>query len=130
MPVFFFARRIVLLFIILVTKDYLWIQLASLNFMTLSSVMFTLWYLPYETKQANYSEVFNDCTHLLLIYCLFCFTDFVGEAETREDVGFVFIGIDLANLAINLMIMIGISIIKAKLYCKRRLAMKKMKIGV
>ena len=82
--------------------------------MALGSMIFTLWYMPFETKEANLFEIFNDCTQLVLIYGLFCFTDFVKEPETREEVGSAYIGVSLGNMTIHLLFMFGHALIGIK----------------
>ena len=76
-PALFFVKRIIMVLILIFAKDYLWVQVALLNFMALSSMMITVWYLPYDSKKANFFEAFNDCTMLVLTYHAWCFTDFV-----------------------------------------------------
>ena len=76
-PALFFVKRIVMVLILIFAKDYLWVQVGLLNFMALSSMMITVWYLPYDSKKANFFEAFNDCTMLVITYHAWCFTDFV-----------------------------------------------------
>mgnify|MGYP007004933791 CR=1 FL=1 len=91
-----------LICIILFAKDNIWFQISSINFITLGSIMFTLWFKPQESKEATYYEVFNDITLLLVTYHMWCFTDIVPEAETRYGLGKSFIGICLGNILVHL----------------------------
>ena len=43
-------------------------------------------------------EIFDETMILLFIYILLTFTDLVIEAETRSDIGFVYIGIFVLSL--------------------------------
>ena len=83
-PIFFFAKRLCLVLILLGAGSYLWVQIAMLNSMALTSIMYIMWFMPFENKSMNYIEVMNEVTLLLLTYSLWCFTDFVQEAETRH----------------------------------------------
>ena len=119
-PVLFFMRRILFVFIALVMREYFWVQLASINFVALGAVIFIMWARPLETRQANISETFNDCTLLVITYHLWCFTDIIPKPETRNYLGFTFIGTSLGNIVIHLISMLLSSLARAKLECKRR----------
>ena len=74
-------------------------------------------------------ETFNECTLLALTYLLMCFTDFVPAAETRSDLGLVYIAISLSNMAVHLAFLVAASILLAKAACKtRKLKKQKEKI--
>ena len=76
--------------------------------------------MPLESRQANLFEFFNDCTLLVLTYHLWCFTDIVGEAETRYLLGFCFIGASLGNIVVHLSFMIAYTIGQTRLFFKKR----------
>ena len=118
-PISFFAKRLIIASILVTGNKFLWIQVALLNFTALASIGITLWYMPLESFQANVFEVFNDCTLLSLTYLLWCFTDIVGEPETRHELGYVFIAVSLGNIAVHMIFLIYESIYRAKLSCKR-----------
>ena len=82
-PILFFTKRLVFVSFLIVANEYLWVQVATLNFLALASIIYVLWFRPMESRQANLIEVFNDYTLLLLTYLLWCFTDIIGEPETR-----------------------------------------------
>ena len=82
-PIFYFTKRLIFTLILIVTKDYLWVQVFTMTFMTLSSASYILYYKPLDSPKANMIEVFNDCTVLTLIYLILCFTDIVEKPETR-----------------------------------------------
>ena len=68
---------------------------------------------------ANIVETINDWTLLALTYMLWCFTDMVGEPETRYDIGYAYIIMSLANIVLQLITMIYESSMRVKLSCKR-----------
>ena len=119
-PVFFFTKRLIFVSILVLASEYLWVQVAALNFTALATVSFTLWYMPLESRQANLFDFFNDSTLLVLTYHLWCFTDIVGEAETRYLLGFWFIGASLGNIAVHLSFMIAYTISVMKQSCRKR----------
>ena len=51
-------------------------------------------------------QVFNDCTLLLLTYTLWGFMDAIDDPELAYEIGFVFIAIDLANIAVHFYLML------------------------
>ena len=84
LPTLFFAKRLLFASLLVGESEFLWVQIALLNFSTLASLMYVLWYMPLESTRANLFEVFNDVTLLLLTYLLWCFTDLIAEPETRN----------------------------------------------
>ena len=104
-PVIFFLRRILFVTIVIVVRNIFWVQVASLNFMALGIIIFVMWSRPLETKQLNFFETFNECTLLVMTYHLWCFSDFIKEPETRNQLGFVFISVSLGNIAVHLITM-------------------------
>ena len=123
----FFFKRFAFIVIILVLKDYLWFQIMAINCLTLGTVIFTLWYWPLETKQANLFEVFNDVALLLMTYHMWCFTDIVPEPETRHMLGFSFIAVSMMNILVHLVTMLLESGIKMRQTC-RKCFIKKQKM--
>ena len=58
----------------------------------------------YVEKSRNVISNINEVIILLTIYHLFCFTDFVPEAETRASfVGLTLVGLSFINLGVNLL---------------------------
>ena len=127
LPILFFTKRLVFISFLIVANDYLWFQIATLNFLALLSIIYMLWFKPMESLQANLIEVFNDYTLLVLTYFLWCFTDIVGEAETRYELGYIFIAVVLGNVACHLLLMVKSSLIDFKIRCQRCRARKKAK---
>ena len=118
LPVIFFLKRLAFVLVLVLAREYLWVQVALLNFTALTTATFTLWYMPMQSKMANLFEFFNDCTLLLLTYHLWCFTDIVGEPETRYELGYVFTGVSLGNVSVHLVTMLLETFIRAKLALK------------
>ena len=80
-----------------------------------------MWYRPFaEENSLNYIETFNEATILALTYFLFCFTDFVPEAETRYKLGFYYIATSFVNIAVHMFLMLRSSFVKARLSCRKR----------
>ena len=106
LPVFFFVKRLILIAILIFASHCIWVQIALLNSMALATIIFTLWYMPWESRQDNYLEAFNEATILLLTYHLWSFANIVREPETLYDIGYVFVGATLANILVHLVLMV------------------------
>ena len=118
-PIFFFAKRLCLVLILLGAGLSPWYQIAMLNSMAVASIIYVMWFMPFENKSMNYIEVMNEVTLLLLTYTLWCFTDFVPEAETRHLLGFVFIATSQGNVIVHLTLMVCETMKRVELGCKR-----------
>ena len=102
-------------------------QLAVQNFVSLLIVIYLQWYMPFESHFMNNIETFNELTALVLTYFLFCFTDFVPEPETRNDLGAYYNYVSFANIGVHISTMLYDSFQKIKLSCKRRYYARKAK---
>ena len=76
----------------------------------LTMIIFLQWSQPLESRFSNNLETFNECTTILILYTVLCFSDFVDSSLTRSKVGLVFVGIisfnvlvHILNLAVGLM---------------------------
>ena len=105
-PVYFFMKRLILIAILIFASDCIWVQIALLNSMALATIIFTLWYMPWESRRDNYLEAFNEFTVLLLTYHLWSFANIVREPETIYDIGYVFIGVTLGNMFVHFVLMV------------------------
>ena len=123
----FFAKRLLIASLLITENDFLWVNVAALNFIALGSNIFHLWYMPLDSRKANLLEVFNDCTLLMLTYLLWCFTDIVGEPETREQLGYVFISVSLGNIAVHILMMLCETGFRVKLSYKKCMNKRKAK---
>ena len=71
----------------------------------ITMIIYLQWWRPLDSEFANRMEKMNEVTLLLLAYILFCFSDFVPDADMRANLGFWYIGTSLANIAIHLLFM-------------------------
>lgn len=61
-----------------------------------------------ERGYLNFLEIFNELTYLSTLYCLVHFNIYVPEAETRYTIGWIFIGIILFNILVNILVLLGV----------------------
>ena len=59
-----------------------------------------------ETKLLNTMETFNECTIMVLLYLIQCFTGFVPSSDTRSDLGLVYISVNLGSILLHFIIML------------------------
>ena len=76
-------------------------------------------------KSLNQAEFINESVLLLIMYCTFVFCDFLDDAKTKFQLGYVFSGIILTHLAVNIFFIFRRSIRAAKRKMKLRSAFKK-----
>ena len=69
-------------------------------------IIYLMLYKPMQSPFTNRMEVFNECTCIVLMYHIMCFSDFVPEASTRSGLGIGFITIIFSNVAVHLFFMI------------------------
>ena len=82
-------------------------------------VIYLMWHKPLESPFAVRMEVMNECTIIVLTYGHLCFTDFVPEEEIRSEIGWVYIGVTIANILVHLTFLLLTSCHKMKIVCKR-----------
>ena len=120
LPIMFFLRRAIFIASVLLIQDFTWGQLTVQIYLSLFMCFLLQWFLLQESRFANNMETFNEVTMILLAYLLFCFTDIVPKSETRSNIGLIYIGISLGNIAVHLFFMLGTSFLAIKVKCKRR----------
>ena len=69
---------------------------------TLAVLMLLGWVKPMLDRFFNNLEFYNNCSVMLLAYCLLCETDFVPGPSTRFYIGLVMVILTFQNLFVNL----------------------------
>ena len=106
MPIVFFSKRLIFASMIITANGVIWVQVNIICQLALLSTGLTLWFKPYKSRKANILEAFNDCTLLSLTYFMWCFTDMGPNVETQHELGYIFIGVTMANIAVHLTVML------------------------
>ena len=70
-------------------------------------LVFIGWHRPLQSNFANNMEILNEMTILFALYLVMCYTDFVGEPETRNICGWAFIGVISIFLSIHIIFLFG-----------------------
>ena len=125
----FFMRRVAFVLSALLMREFLLGQLAMLSYTSITMCFLLQWFKPLESRFANNIETFNEVTVLALVCLLFCFSDFMTDAEIRSDIGIVYICISLGNIAVHLLVLMKGQSHAILRSCKRRcLRMKARKL--
>ena len=83
-------------------------------------MMLIQWYRPYESRFANWIETFNECSFLMLVYLVICFTDFVPDPRVRSNLGLLFIGQNCGMMLVHIVIIVSQSLHALKITVKKR----------
>ena len=82
-------------------------------------VIYLVGYKPMESPLANIIEIMNECTMIILLYGLMCFTDFLPNPDTRSMIGLVYIGVFITNVLVHIIKLLLQTCYKMKLGCKK-----------
>ena len=92
-PLFFFARRTLLVIAVVAMVDYPTFQIMFFIFPTMVQMVNLGEVEPLSTRKANRMELYNSWSILNIMYCLLCLTMFVPDANARYQVGFAMIAL-------------------------------------
>jgi hypothetical protein len=101
---FFVTRRLALVFIAIILENYPSAQVMSFILLSELSIMYLIYFKPYEDPFTNNNEIFNEACVLLSSYQLFVFTDYVSDANIKKYTGYLMIGTILLNFGTNILI--------------------------
>ena len=118
-------RRLFIAFSTIFGNKYLIIDIYIDFFSTLYVIKFFFDHSPMSSSLLNGSELFNDCSLLLITYSMFLFTDFIPDVELRYSLGMYFIYIIGIVFAINVsMVFYDMFMAVVKEYRKKKHAKK------
>ena len=105
-PMIFLYRRLIYVYSALLLSKYLIAQIA-IQILIIQFYLAILHLLrPIESKADLWKQTLDECTYLLLIYILLCFTCFIDDFETKNKLGYVYTSIMFTNIGIHLILMI------------------------
>lgn len=118
-PVIFMVRRLVLALNITFLKFNL---VAQVLFAVHASLVMLCWLLinkPFDTRWKNWLECMNEFIILMMSYFGFLFSDFVASPIARYSFGYLYIGIILFGLVVNVVAMITSAVVNMVRYCRK-----------
>ena len=119
MPIMYFIRRIIFAVTVVYWQTFFWGMIACQFAISTTMMIFLQWSEPLESKFATNMETFNEFTTLNVLYLVMCFSDFVGDAITRNKMGFVFIGILSFNVLVHMVNLVVRTILQFRLRIRR-----------
>ena len=106
LPISFLGRRAIFIFSVIVSPEFLWMQLFAQFCISVAMVIYLVWWKPLNSHFANIMETFNEITCIVLMYHLQLFSDFVPSAETRSKLGTSFLIVFILNVSVHLFFML------------------------
>jgi len=103
-PYWFLFRRFLMGLVVVVLRNYLCFQIFLKGISIVASVVIS-GYVPFETTHKRKVEFFNEIIVMMVMYCIFCFSDFVPDPQARSSIGFVCCSIVSLHLLSNLYLM-------------------------
>lgn len=79
---------------------------------------------PFDSPFSTKMEIFNECTNILLIYHMMCFTDFVADPNRRYVIGYAVIVVVIGNIATHFFFLIRSTVRTVKMKLSKRKYMK------
>ena len=126
-PALLFGRRICLTLGVLLIREFLWAQIATIFLFSTAMVIYLLhtrhFKNPFDTKM----EVFNESTLVMLSYGLMMFTGFVEDAKLRYNIGWYYLTGSLGNITVHLSFLIRESSKPIKRSARKKLYIRKRK---
>ena len=104
---FFTFRRCLFVISILFLSNFPLLQIVFFQVCNLVSLMYLCYFLPKANKKLNCIEIFNELTVWVASLTLPLYTNFIGNANLRYNLGWVFIGLFLMNLSSNGLYLVG-----------------------
>lgn len=109
----FVSRRLLLIMVAIMLQDHPTFQVMIYILASELSLMYIVYFKPYDSLATNYNEIFNEACVLLFSYQLFIFTDFVSSIEVKAKMGYLMIFTILMNFGVNILIQLihGLSLL-------------------
>ena len=100
--VFYYIRRLVLSISIVFLGQQLVIQFFFFIFTAITSIILVGFIKPYVHRRDNNEELVNEVICIFIMYHIFCFTDWLPNANVKYNLGFSCLFWNGLNLATNL----------------------------
>ena len=69
---------------------------------------------PYQEKRHNQQEINNEIATIFIMYHIFCFTDWVSDADVKYNLGFSCLFFNFASLGYNIVMLLGFQFIDVR----------------
>ena len=108
---YYYIRRLLLAATAVMLSHVLVVQLLIFKLSAISHLILIGYTHPFALKRHNYSEMMNEVSTLLIMYHIFCFTDWIPDPALQYNIGFSCLVFNFANLGLNLIQLIVCTLI-------------------
>ena len=95
-------RKLILCVVVVYMQSLPVFSIFVLNFLSVAMLIATGLIRPYKVKKLNTIDMVNEATALMVIYHLFCFSDFVLDGPARNTMGTSMVLLTVLSLVFNL----------------------------
>ena len=124
-PLVLIVRRIIIAVALVLYPKLFLMHLLALFLINCTSIVYLIKVKPFTNPAATKVEILNEVTFVLLLYHMMCFTDMVGNLETRYIMGYSYLVFASLNILFHLVRMGYLNL--KKLYKKLKKKYAKMK---
>ena len=103
-PSLFILRRLLFVFILIRYDSFTWLQISMQFTFSIGMIIYFGHVWPFRIHKTTKTELMNEAVTMCLSYFLFCFTDWIAEANTRYLIGYLFITVISTLLLVHLSI--------------------------
>ena len=100
--VYFYIRRFLLALSIVMMRNFLVGQFFIFVMTTIFQVIFVGIVQPLKTKQMNKSEIHSEIVTMMIMYHIFCFTDWVQDLNIRHYLGYSCLMLNSLHLSVHI----------------------------
>ena len=99
---FFFVRRMVLSFSVVFNSKLLVVQFLTFIMTAIAQIILIGYVKPYKERSDNTQEILNEVISVVIMYHIFCFTDWLPDAHVKYNLGYSCLAFNFFNIATNL----------------------------
>ena len=123
-PCFFMLRRLIMAVIVVVFRNFFWMQLFLTAISNIASVILIGYADYFENPQKRKMDLANEVLVMSMLYCIFCFSSFVPDIETRFKIGYFCCVVEAFALVGNIQLImsstIRVMIVKIKVWFSKQ----------
>lgn len=113
--------------IVIVYPTLLISQFIVLTFTTLSTIIMLGYTMPFSSAARNKAEFVEEVAILILMYHFLCFSDWMTDMQTRQELGFSVIAIILIQIGAHIVANLYLAILGLRQRLRRTKTMRKAK---
>ena len=99
---YFYLRRLLLALSVVMLKHFLVGQFFIFVMTLIFQIMLLGLVKPFKTNLQNKSEINSEIVTMLIMYHIFCFTDWISDVEIRYFLGLTCLALNVAHIGVNL----------------------------